>query len=134
MTVQKQLPLRPEEIRLTPVRQEGDPEPDAAAFMLTLRPGAMPPGLFVYLSEPAARRVLQLLQEQFPTARAKKRRPRPAARKHYAGAASTRASCGLRMKEDTPRVSTEDEFWEAYNNDTLCRSCYRAATNEASPY
>ena len=61
MTVQKQVPLRPEEIRLTPVRQQDDQGPDAASFMLTLRPGAMPPCIFVYLSEPAARRVLQLL-------------------------------------------------------------------------
>lgn len=38
------------------------------------------------------------------------------------------------MSEDTPRVTNNEEFWAADQDGTLCKRCYRSATNEASPF
>ena len=55
-------------------------------------------------------------------------------KKHYASESSKRASCGVRLAPDSPRVTNNEEFWAADADGTLCQRCRKAATNEASPY
>ena len=59
--------------------------------------------------------------------------PKKARKLHYAGPGSTRAACGKRMRPEDPRVD-DDDFFAAESDGTLCKNCFRAATNEASPF
>ena len=59
--------------------------------------------------------------------------PKKAKKLHYAAPGATRASCGKRMRPEDPRVGYND-FFAADANGTLCKNCFRAATNEASPF
>ena len=54
-------PWEPEGLKIRPVHR--DNESDPPLLMLQLRPGAMPPGQFGYLTLPAARRLRDLLNE-----------------------------------------------------------------------
>ena len=55
-------------------------------------------------------------------------------KKHYTGKRGTRGSCGIQVPANAERVTTEKEFWQADQDGTLCKRCYRAATNESSPF
>ena len=83
------------------------------------------------------RKTCQRCLDQISTANASRvaRNGKPATRgrKHYAGENAVYATCGLRLTEKTKRVTTIEEFWQADSDGDLCRKCYRAATNEASP-
>ena len=54
-------PWEPEGMRIRPVLRNDESQP--ALLMLQLRPGAMPPGHFGFLTLPAARRLRELLDE-----------------------------------------------------------------------